>query len=77
MPNTRVAVVVDERTFMPTIEMLASEAGVKIQRKDSIRFPVDYLSEVMRAVERYGLVGRISIDYSQGQPGAVTWESTR
>lgn len=77
MPNTHVAVVTLDPPFIPTIEMLASEAGVKIQRKETMRFPVLYLSELMRTVERYGLVGRISIDYSQGQPGCVTWEATR
>jgi hypothetical protein len=58
----------------PSLDTLALQAGVHVSEKRTIRFPPSYLVAVMRTVEIYGLVGRISIDYSQGKPGSITWE---
>ena len=57
-----------------TIAGVAETAGAKVATRIVVRFPIEYEATVRPIIERRGLVGRISIDYSEGRACMVTWE---
>ncbi len=77
MPDTAVHDRHDRFGVDWTIAGVAETAGAKIATRIVVRFPIEYEETLRAIIERRGLVGRISIDYSEGRACMVTWEGTR
>ncbi len=60
-----------------SLDALAREVGVTIQTKQIARFPVEYRTAIEDFIRRQHLTGRLSVDFSQGHGGVLTWESSR
>ena len=76
IPHTAALSVDDLDPYDTSIHRIASTAGAKITTKLMVRLPMSYESTLRATIERLGLVGRFSIEYSQGRACAVTWEGT-